>query len=136
MPAMLQGDPKDMPPTKMVTSTCFQQTSYLVHINFSLCMIVPQSFQFVGQIVQLLCSLQNVFQMTHLALQAHLQAAREIVIDTNTFNYPGVIAVFKSPIVWGLFSYTKSPSDNPKGKNVGGLNRVSVTATQCRTSYC
>ena len=100
MPAMLQGDPKDMPPTKMITSTCFQQTSYLVHINFSLCMIVPQSFQFVGRIVQILCSLQNVFQMTHLALQAHLQAALEIASDTNTFNYPGVIAVFKSPIVF------------------------------------
>ena len=111
-------------------------TSLLLHIIFSFCMIIPQSFHFVGQIVQLLCSLQNVFQMTHLALQAHLQAAREVVNDTSTFNYPGVIAVFKSPIVWGLFSYTKSPSDNPKGKNLGGLNRMSVTPTQCRTSYC
>ena len=49
----------------LITSTCFQRiTSYLVDINFSLCMIIPQSFQFVGQIVWLLCSLQNVFQMT------------------------------------------------------------------------
>ena len=36
----------------------------MVNINFSLGMIIPQSFQFVGQIVRLLCSLQNVLQMT------------------------------------------------------------------------
>ena len=33
--------------------------------------------------IRLLCSLQNVFQMTSLALQANLQAAREIVNDTS-----------------------------------------------------
>ena len=38
---------------------------------------------------------------------------REIVNDTNAFLYgdcpdPGVIDVFKSPIVWGLLSYTRS----------------------------
>ena len=53
--------------------------SYFVHVNFSLCIIIPQSFQFVGQVVWLLCSLQNVFQMTPLALQAHLQAMCKIV---------------------------------------------------------
>ena len=65
-----------------MTSTCFQQiASPLVHITFSLCMIIPQSFQFVGQIVWLLRSLQNLFQMTPLALQAYLQVARKIVHD-------------------------------------------------------
>ena len=34
-------------------------------------MIIPQIFQFVGQIIRLLCSLQNVLQMTPLALQRH-----------------------------------------------------------------
>ena len=72
-----------MPPTKMpITSTCFQGiTSYLVHINFSLWMIIPQSFHLAGQMGRLSCSLQNVFQMTPLVLQAHLQAAHEIVND-------------------------------------------------------
>ena len=46
-------------------------------------MIMPQSVQFVGQIVRLLCSLQHVFYMIPLALQAHLQAARKIVNDTT-----------------------------------------------------
>ena len=80
---------RKMPPTKMlIMSTCFQRiTSYLVHINSSLCMIIPQSLQFVGQIVRLLCSLLNVFQMTPLALEAHLQAAHETVNDTSTFLY-------------------------------------------------
>ena len=74
-----------MPPTKtLITSTCFQQiTSYLVHINFSLFLVILQSFQFVGQIVWLLCSLQNVFQMTSLGVQAHLQKAGEIVNNTT-----------------------------------------------------
>ena len=54
-----------------------------------------------------------MFQMTPLVLQAHLQTAREIVHDMNTFLYGialilTVIAVLKSPIVWGLFSYTWS----------------------------
>ena len=76
-------------------------------------MIIPQSYQFVGQIVWLVCSLQNVFQMIPLALQAHLQMASKIVNDTNTFLYgdcpdPAVIAVFKSSTVWVLFSYTQS----------------------------
>ena len=44
---------------------------------------------------------------------AHLQTAREIVHDMNTFLYGialilTVFAVLKSPIVWGLFSYTWS----------------------------
>ena len=71
-----------MTPTKMLmTSTCFQQiASPLVHITFSLCMIIPQSFQFVGQIVRLSCSPQNVFQMTH------LQMVREIVSDTTVVH--------------------------------------------------
>ena len=46
-------------------------------------MIIPQSFHFVGQIVQFLCSLQSVFQRTLLALQVHLQAAYKIVSDTT-----------------------------------------------------
>ena len=46
-------------------------------------MIIPQSFHFVGQIVQFLCSLQSVFQRTLLVLQAHLQAAYKIVNDTT-----------------------------------------------------
>ena len=50
-------------------------------------MSIPQSCQFLGQIVRLLCSLQNVLQMIPLALQSHLQAAREIISDTNTFLY-------------------------------------------------
>ena len=63
-----------MRPTKLlITSTCFQRiTSHVVHINFSLCIIISQYFQFIGQIVRLLCSLRNVFQMPPLALQAHL----------------------------------------------------------------
>ena len=72
----------------LITSIYVQRfPSYLVHINFSLCGIIPQSFQSVYQMVRLLYSLQNVFQMTPLALQAHLQAAREIVNDTNAFLY-------------------------------------------------
>ena len=60
----VQGHPKTMPPTKMlITSTYVQRfTSYLVHINFRLWRIIPQRFQFVGQMVRLLCYLQNVFQ--------------------------------------------------------------------------
>ena len=118
----VQGDspspPPPMPPTRMlITSTCFQSvTSYLVHINFSLCRISPQSFQFVGQVVQLLYSIRNMFQMTPLALQAHLQVAYKIVNNTNTFLYrdlpdPGCnccLQQFKSPIVWQLFLYTRS----------------------------
>ena len=46
---ILQGDPKKIPPTKMlITSTYVQRfTSYVMHINFSLCRIIPQSFQSV-----------------------------------------------------------------------------------------
>ena len=46
---MLQGDPPKMPPTKMlITSTCFQWvTSYLMHINFSVYMIIPQRLQYL-----------------------------------------------------------------------------------------
>ena len=60
-------------------------TSLLLHIIFSFCMIIPQSFHFVGQIVRFVCFLQNVFQTTPLVLQAYLQEAREIVNDTKTF---------------------------------------------------
>ena len=79
---IIQGDPKNVPPTKkLITSTGFQQiSSYLVPIYFSLCMIIPQTFQFAGQ-----TSLQNTFQMTPLALQAHLQVAHKTVNDMNTF---------------------------------------------------
>ena len=79
----VQGDPS----TKMlITSTCFQRiTLFLVHMHFSVCMIIPQSSPFVGQIIRLLSSLQNVFQVNPLALQAHLQAARETANNTNTF---------------------------------------------------
>ena len=56
-----------MLPTKMlITSTCFQ-----VWRSNSLTVI----------------SLQNVFQMTPLVLQVHLQVVREIVNDTNTVLY-------------------------------------------------
>ena len=82
---IIQGDPPKMPPTKMLITSVQRFASYLVHSNFSLCRIIPQSFQFVCQMVRLLCYLQNVFQMTPLALQAHLQATREIVNDTNAF---------------------------------------------------
>ena len=63
---LLAPAPKKIPPTKMlISSTRFQRTtSYLVHINFCLCMIIPQSFQFVRQIVRLWSSLRNVFQTT------------------------------------------------------------------------
>jgi len=88
-------------------------TSWLLHIIFSFCMIIPQSFQFVGQIVRFVCFLQNVFQTTPLVLQAYLQEAREIVNDTKTFLYgdcpdPGCNCCFQLTIVWGLFSYTRS----------------------------
>ena len=46
-------------------------------------MIIPQIFQFVGQIIRLLCSLQNVLQMTPLAFQTHLQAR---LVWLNLFN--------------------------------------------------
>ena len=73
-----------MPPTKMlITPTRLQRiTSYLVHITFRLCVIIPQSLQFVDQIIRLLCSLQNMFQITPMALQEHLQAEPEIVSHT------------------------------------------------------
>ena len=129
-----------MPPTRMlITSTWFQSvTSYLVNINFSLCRISPQSFQFVGQIVQLLCSLQTIFQMTPLALQAHLQVAYKIVNNTNTFLYgdlpdPGCNS--SSHQLFGSCFCTLGPSESPKGKHLGGLNWVSVAPTQCHTSY-
>ena len=48
-------------------------------------MIIPQSFQFVGQIVWLF-SLQNVFQMTPLALKAHLQVVHKIVSDMTVVH--------------------------------------------------
>ena len=93
-----------MPRTKMlITSTCFQRiTLYLVLINFSLCMIIPRSFRFVGQIVRLLCSLQNMLQMTPLALPAHLQAARKIVSDTTVVlrKFWGYPSVRKQLVTW------------------------------------
>ena len=58
-----------------------------MHINFSLRKITPQVNLFVGQMVQLLYFLENVFQMTPLALQTHLQVAHKIVNDTNVFLY-------------------------------------------------
>ena len=61
---------------------------YNYRVNFSLCLIIPQSFQFVGQIVRLSCFLQSVFQMIFLGLQACLQTAHKIVNDTHTFLYP------------------------------------------------
>ena len=100
----VQGDSPCPPPPPHATHknannfTCFQSiTSYLVHINFSLCRISPQSFQFVGQIVQLLYSLQNMFQY--------------------------VIAVFNSSShqLSGSCFCTLGPSDSPKGKHLGGF---------------
>ena len=44
----------------------------LAHINFSLCVTIPWTIQFVGQMVRLLLRiLQNVVQMLPLELQAH-----------------------------------------------------------------
>ena len=88
-----------------------------MHTNFCLSMIIPQSFQFVGQMVRLLLSLQNVFQMTFLTLQA----ACEIAKDRKVFlhgdcsdpycncclqvtDYLGVVFVYSVPKVniWGV----------------------------------
>ena len=83
---IIRRPPKMLPTKLLITCTCFQRiTSYLVHTNFSSCMIILQSFQFVSQVVRLLCSPQNVFQMSPLALQAHFPGAHKIVNDTNTF---------------------------------------------------
>ena len=111
-----------MLPTKLlITCTCFQRiTSYLVHTNFSSCMIILQSFQFVSQVVRLLCSLQNVFQMSPLALQGRTKLSM-----TRTHSSVGiapimtVIAEFKSTIVWGLFSYTRSLKLPQRYKSAG-----------------
>ena len=62
-----------------------------MHINFSLRTIIPQHFQFICQMVQRWCSVWNVFEMILLALQAHVQAAREIVINMKAFLYEGCI---------------------------------------------
>ena len=92
----VQGDPPKMPPTKMLitsSSTYVQRfTSYLVHINFSLCRIIRQSFQSVCQMVSLLCSLLNVFQMTPLALQAHCTNTKERVAPLLRLlhTFPGI----------------------------------------------
>ena len=59
----------------------------------------------------------NVFQMTPFAFQARLQATRETAVSVSHEHLPlwgnialilAVVAVFKSSIVWGLFSYTLS----------------------------
>ena len=79
---------RNIPRTKtLITSTGFQLiTASLVHINLGLCMIILQSFQFVGQIVRRWYSLQNVFQMTRFVSKAHVQSAREIVSDTTAVH--------------------------------------------------
>ena len=61
----------------------------LLHIWCTLTSVYARSFHKVShsEIVKLLCSLQNVFQTIPLALQTHLQAAREIVHDTSRFLY-------------------------------------------------
>ena len=60
----LLSNTKKRPPIKMLlTSTGVQRfTSYLAHINVSLCRIISQSVQSVGQMVRRLCSLHNVGQ--------------------------------------------------------------------------
>ena len=82
----------------LITSIRFQRiTSYLAHINVSCsCLSIPQSVRFVGQIARVLCSLQNVFQMKPLALQAHLQAAREIAPHSPDLNSQS----FTFGIIW------------------------------------
>ena len=123
----------------LITSICFQGiTSYLVYINFSLCMVIPQSFHFVGQIV-------NLYVLSKMGSKWPPRACRHTckrrlkLSMTWTHSSRGiapilaVIVVLKSLSV-GCF-HTLGPLHNPKGKNLGGLNRVSVTPTQCHTSY-
>ena len=88
-------------------------TSLLLHIIFSFCMIIPQSFHFVGQIVRFVCFLHNVLQTTPWCCR-HTCKRRAKLSLTRKHSSMGtalilaVIAVFNSPIFWGLFSYTRS----------------------------
>ena len=87
-------------------------------------MIIPQSVQCVGQIVRLLCCLQNRFQMTPLGFQEHLQTVREIVNGTNTFLYgdcpdPGCNYCLQVTDCLGVVFVHSVLQINPKVKTCG-----------------
>ena len=64
-------------------------------------MIIPQCLQFVGQMVRHLRSLQHVFQMTALALQAHLQAAKlSMTRRDSSIDIVLILAVIAESLPW------------------------------------
>ena len=99
--------------------------------NFGLYMIISQSFQFVGRIVQLSCS-----------LQAHLHVAHKIVNDINSFLCGGCpdpgcnccLQVTHCPrvvFIHSVLQITPTAKNLGGGGRGGGLNRVSVSPTLC-----
>lgn len=91
-------------------------TSYLVHTSFSLCVIIPQSFSFIGQIVGLLCSFQNMFQMPPLAFQAHWQAERLSQLAFIIHNFPFTRTC--SWLHWKVYYWKITRKDENDSQNV------------------
>ena len=105
----VQGDKKKKPPEPinfLITPTKMKQNySNFVHLNFCLCMVIPQSFSNLGCFAQKLCSLQNMFQMTSSAFETGIASVAQYLSITRTPSSLGIslifaaIAAFSSPIV-------------------------------------
>ena len=69
---------KTEPMNFLITPTKIKQNYFdFVHLNFCLCMVIPQSFSNLGCFAQKLCSLQNMFQMTSLAFETDSHPLRK-----------------------------------------------------------
>ena len=77
---LLQGDPKKPEPINFVITPTKMKQNYsnFVHLNFCLCMVIPQSFSNLECFAQNLCSLQNLFQMTSSAFETDSHPLRKI----------------------------------------------------------
>ena len=70
---IVQGDPKKTEPINfLITPTKIKQNySNFVHLNFCLCMVIPQSFSNLGCFAQKLCSLQKNVRNDLLETDSH-----------------------------------------------------------------